>query len=249
MLHSLLTNRIVDVHVKPLSAGEFWSLCACGRGLVAACRHVGLRTSRRLSGLALDEAERVAELLGAGTAFSFERERLAEEGIVLVSALEDSFPSRLRERLGDSCPAFLLIAGPAAFLHVPAVGIVGSRDASDEALAVAASAATERCRCRTGGGQRARSRCRSGSDGLGDRCRRAGRRLPGRGSSSGGSQRRYPCVECTPVSCAWRARTARRPASPRRNAMGRNKLIYGHRRRHVGRLFGSRIRRDVGGSA
>ena len=138
----LLTNRIVDVEIKPLSSSEFWSLC---RSVDDPSRLVGLSAEgiSEASGLSLEQSERVARLLGAGTAFSFERERLAEEGVVLVSALEDAFPSRLRERLGDSCPAFLLIAGPADFLNVSAVGVVGSRDASDEAVAVAASAAKE----------------------------------------------------------------------------------------------------------
>lgn len=136
----LLTNRIVDVSVKPLSAGEFWSLCRAVEdpSVLVGLTAVGIAES---SGVSVDEAGRIAALLAAGTAFSFERERLAEEGVVLVSALDDAFPSRLRERLGDSCPAFLLIAGPVEFLDVPAVGVVGSRDASEEALAVAVSAA------------------------------------------------------------------------------------------------------------
>lgn len=136
----LLTNRIVDVSVKPLSAGEFWSLC---RVVQDPSVLVG-RSASEVSDVwdvSLEQSQRVARLLGAGTAFSFERQRLAEHGILLVSALDDSFPTRLRERLGDLCPAFLLIAGPKEFLEFPAVGVVGSRDASENALAVAVSAA------------------------------------------------------------------------------------------------------------
>ena len=136
----LLTNRIVDVDAKPLSSGEFWSLC---RAVDDPSMLAGMSAAEiaDVSAVSLDQAARIASLLGAGTAFSFERERLAEEGVLLVSALEDSFPSRLRERLGDSCPAFLLVAGPLAFLNTPAIGVVGSRDASDAAMEVAASAA------------------------------------------------------------------------------------------------------------
>jgi DNA processing protein len=138
----LLTNRIVDVDVKPLSSGEFWSLC---RTVEDPSRLVGMSATSIVDACAvsLEQAERIARLLSAGTAFSFERERLAEEGVTLVSAFEDSFPTRLRERLGDSCPSFLLVAGPTGFLDAPAIGVVGSRDASDEAMAVAASAAKE----------------------------------------------------------------------------------------------------------
>jgi DNA processing protein len=136
----LLTNRIVDVDIKPLSSSEFWSLC---RSVEDPSSLIGLSVEgvSDASELSPEQAERVARLLEAGTAFSFERERLAEEGVLLVSALDDAFPTGLRERLGDSCPAFLLIAGPIDFMKVPAVGVVGSRNASTEALAVAESAA------------------------------------------------------------------------------------------------------------
>ena len=138
----LLTNRIVDVGTKPLSAGEFWSLCRAVHDLSSLVGSPGSAIAS-LSQLPLSEGQRIASLLDAGTAFSFERERLAEEGIVLVSVLDSEFPSRLRERLGDSCPAFLTVAGPLEFLGAPAIGVVGSRDASDDALAVAAAAAQE----------------------------------------------------------------------------------------------------------
>jgi predicted Rossmann fold nucleotide-binding protein DprA/Smf involved in DNA uptake len=136
----LLTNRIVDVDVKPLSSSEFWSLC---RSVKDPSTLVGLTVTEiaEASELSPEQAERAARLLEAGTAFAFERERLAEEGLLLVSALDGAFPAGLRERLGDSCPAFLLIAGPIDFLRVAAVGVVGSRDASTEARSVAESAA------------------------------------------------------------------------------------------------------------
>lgn len=137
----LLTNRIVDVGAKPLSAGEFWSLC---RALDDPSRLVGLSASDIASdmSISISEAERYAALLAAGTAFAFERERLEEEGVRLVSALDDSFPERLLVRLRDACPAFLLVGGPVEFLHMEAIGVVGSRNASPEALATAAAVAS-----------------------------------------------------------------------------------------------------------
>jgi predicted Rossmann fold nucleotide-binding protein DprA/Smf involved in DNA uptake len=138
----LLTNRIVDVDVKPLSSSEFWTLC---RSVEDPSVLVGA-SADSIAGLCdvpLDGAQRIAKLLSAGTSFAFERERLEEEGIRLVSALDDAFPVGLRQRLGEACPAFLLVAGPIEFLATHAVGVVGSRDASDEALSIAASAANE----------------------------------------------------------------------------------------------------------
>lgn len=134
----LLTNRIVDVGEKPLSAGEFWSLFhAVGDPSVL----VGMSAediAEKVS-VTLGDAERYAALLAAGTAFAFERERLEEEGIRLISALDDGFPERLRNRLRDTCPSFLLVGGPVEFLALGAIGVVGSRDASTEALEVAVS--------------------------------------------------------------------------------------------------------------
>ena len=134
----LLTNRIVDVGAKPLSAGEFWEL---QRKVPDLDVLMGVSADDLRDRVGPDEAERVSALLDAGTAFAFERERLQEEGVQLVSALDDHFPGRLRSRLGDACPAFLLVAGPIHFLTSPMVGVVGSRDASPAAMEVTAEVA------------------------------------------------------------------------------------------------------------
>lgn len=94
----LLTNRIVEIGAKPLTAGELWALLA---------------SNPTLSGL--DADQRCGPLLAAGTAFAFARERLEEEGLRLWCALDAPFPARLRA-LGDACPAFLLVAGNESML-------------------------------------------------------------------------------------------------------------------------------------
>lgn len=136
----LLTNRIVDVGEKPLSAGEFWQMC---RSVEDPSLLAGMSAEDISSTLSvpISDAERYAALLAAGTAFSFERERLEEEGVRLISALDDAFPERLRLRLKDACPSFLLVAGPLDYLDHEAIGVVGSRDASPAALEVAGSTA------------------------------------------------------------------------------------------------------------
>ena len=118
----LLTNRIVDVGEKPLSAGEFWSLC---HTIDDPTLLVGMSAEDivETTSVSLGDAERYAALLGAGTAFAFERERLEEEGVRLISALDDAFPERLRHRLRDACPSFLLVGGPLEFLDLGAIGV------------------------------------------------------------------------------------------------------------------------------
>ena len=136
----LLTNRIVELGEKPLSAAEFWALCSVvsDPSLLLGMPSADIAEK---AGLTLAEAQRYAALLAGGTAFAFEPERLEEEGVRLISALDDAFPQRVRRRLGANCPAFLLIAGPMELLSMPAIGVVGSRDASEAAMSVASNAA------------------------------------------------------------------------------------------------------------
>jgi predicted Rossmann fold nucleotide-binding protein DprA/Smf involved in DNA uptake len=222
----LLTNRIVDVDIKPLSSSEFWSLC---RSVKDPSTFVGLSAEgiSEASKLSPEQAERIARLLEAGTAFSFERERLADEGVLLVSALDDAFPVGLRDRLGDACPAFLLIAGPIEFLSVSAVGVVGSRNASTEALSVAESAAKEAA----SGGRAIVSGLARGIDQAAMASAldagapvvgfpAEGLRVVGRNAQIRSRVHAGELCMASPYGPSMRFTAG--------NAMGRNKLIYGH---------------------
>lgn len=135
----LLTNRLVSLDAGPLTAREFWDLTA--RHDPGDLFHRGPDEIAELTGSSPDQAARLVSLLSASTALGFEQDRLAEGGIELVSALDDRFPSSLRDRLGTACPTFLLVAGPVDLLSRPGLGIVGSRDASDAALLAARKSA------------------------------------------------------------------------------------------------------------
>ena len=137
----LLTNRLVPLSADPLTARELWQLVArvdLGRLLHATPAEIG-----ELAGVDTAESGRLRTLLDAATALGFEQERLADGGIELVSALDERFPPRLRDRLGPACPAFLLVAGPIDSIGRNALGVVGSRDADEPALDVARRAATQ----------------------------------------------------------------------------------------------------------
>ena len=135
----LLTNRLVTLDAKPMTAGEFWQLVS--RVDPADLLHDDPAAIAERAGVDHDEAVRLRSLLDASIAMSFEQERLEDGGIALVSALDDRFPSALRDRLGTACPTFLLVAGPIEWLDRPGLGVVGSRDADDSALALARGAA------------------------------------------------------------------------------------------------------------
>ena len=136
----LLTNRLVDVAAKPLSAGEYWALITKvpDLGVLLDIDQPGVA---ELLGGDDAEAVRITTLLAATTAFAYERERLEEEGVRLLSTFDPGFPPRLIQRLGTTCPAFLTVAGPVEWLSAGGLGVVGSREASPAALAVARSAA------------------------------------------------------------------------------------------------------------
>jgi predicted Rossmann fold nucleotide-binding protein DprA/Smf involved in DNA uptake len=136
----LLTNRLVDVATKPLSAGEYWALVAKVPDL-SVLLDADEQSVLELLGGDTIEAERIATLLAATTAFAYERERLEEEGVSLLSTFDPAFPARLINRLGTTCPASLTVAGPVEWLSAGGLGVVGSRDASPAALEVARSAA------------------------------------------------------------------------------------------------------------
>ena len=136
----LLTNRLVDVAAKPLSAGEYWALITNVPDL-GVLLDIDLPGVAELLGGDDVEAERVTTLLAATTAFAYERERLEEEGVRLLSTFDPAFPARLIQRLGTTCPAFLTVAGPVEWLSAGGLGVVGSRDASPAAPEVARSAA------------------------------------------------------------------------------------------------------------
>lgn len=136
----LLTNRVVDVGVKPMTAREFWELF---RRVPELGRLLGADSADVASTVDVDpvETDRIVRLLEAATAFAFERVRLEDSGIKVVSVFDADYPARLRQTLHDKAPVFLLVAGSGDIVHGSNRGIVGSRDASPEAIEVAHDAA------------------------------------------------------------------------------------------------------------
>lgn len=136
----LLTNRLLPLDVQPFTARELWELTE--RVPVGELLGTTAADVAELTRADAVQAERICALLDAATAFAFEQDRLADGGVALVSALDESFPARLRARLAHACPAFLLVAGPAEHLVRPVLGVVGAGvgDARPDLLAVATGA-------------------------------------------------------------------------------------------------------------
>jgi predicted Rossmann fold nucleotide-binding protein DprA/Smf involved in DNA uptake len=141
----LLTQRLVENDAEPLGPKEFWSVV---RAVGEPERLLTESTSpgRGPMGLAPELIERVACRMASATSLAFELERLEQSGLAVVSALDDTYPSALRVRLGSTAPPILHVAGNLSLLAQNGVGIVGSRNADVDALGVAGSVAKEAVR-------------------------------------------------------------------------------------------------------
>ncbi len=133
---ALITNRIVDVGTRPLTAREFFKAFGSADNVNGIADMDADRIATHLV-ISADMAQRIHSLVGASRALAFELERLEESGVRLLTLLDEDFPLGLRDRLGDQCPASLLVAGPVEWLSMPNVGIVGSRAISADAAEVA----------------------------------------------------------------------------------------------------------------
>jgi predicted Rossmann fold nucleotide-binding protein DprA/Smf involved in DNA uptake len=135
----LLTNHLIEAAAPPLGAKEFWTLAATADpGALLG------RSSEQLAGdvgVEPEAAERLARLLERATAVAFELERMEREGFAVLTPFDQSYPSRVRERLGTAAPPLLYAVGRLELLQAEGIGIVGSRDVSPDGVAVAEAAA------------------------------------------------------------------------------------------------------------
>jgi len=133
---ALLVSRLAGDGHDTLKASEFWALPGLPGELLG-------RSAEELSkaGVGGEMAERVVRLLDRSVALAFELDRYEEAGIRTVTAYDDGYPTRLRERLGSRAPALLHVVGAVELLSEPGVGVVGSRGVSEEGAEVAAKTA------------------------------------------------------------------------------------------------------------
>jgi DNA processing protein len=136
-----------DRSIKPLTAREWHGL---SERLVNSewarpselTRHTPAELHRELD-LELGIAERLARLLARGGQLAFELERLEGRGIWVLTRADREYPQRLKKLLGPSAPPVLYGSGRQDLLRLPALAIVGSRDASNDALGFARGLAHE----------------------------------------------------------------------------------------------------------
>jgi predicted Rossmann fold nucleotide-binding protein DprA/Smf involved in DNA uptake len=171
------------------------------------------------------EAEQVEARLGALSAVEDALAELQMLGICALSEFDDDYPRRFHATLGSKKPPLLFFAGHPELLNRPSIGIVGSREADHAAQAFArsvAEAAVEEGYAVVSGGAKGidqvsmKAAYDAGGDSIGFLAESLVRRAAKEPEViEGGSV----CL-ATPYS----------PDAPFSvgNAMGRNKLIYGH---------------------
>jgi predicted Rossmann fold nucleotide-binding protein DprA/Smf involved in DNA uptake len=130
-----LTSRLVDSTAKPLSAREFWAL----RRRIEPSSLRGMAAAGIAAELAVDaeDGERIAMLFDRGAGLAIALERLGHSGVWTMTCVDDHYPDRLRRRLGDDAPAVLHGVGDVGLLATDGVGVVGSRDVTEEGSRVA----------------------------------------------------------------------------------------------------------------
>jgi predicted Rossmann fold nucleotide-binding protein DprA/Smf involved in DNA uptake len=136
----LLTNRLVDTGVAPLRSREYWELL---ERLDDPAKLLGSDAEAIAAdhGFDLDLADRLAQLLDAGTGLALALEELERQGVRAISPFDEAYPGVLRDRLGAGSPPVLYGAGPLALLAGGGVAVVGSRNVGDEGAQVARTAA------------------------------------------------------------------------------------------------------------
>lgn len=139
-----LTNRLVDAGAEPLLAGEVWALLDAveqpGALLGASAAAIG-----EALGTGGPDPVRLARLLDPGVGLAVRLAALADQGVWALTAVERTYPMRLRDRLGAGAPAVLWGVGSVDLLGTDGVGIVAEADADEpgeSAVAVAAGLAT-----------------------------------------------------------------------------------------------------------
>ena len=130
-----LTSRLVESPTKPLPAREFWAL---RRRIEPSALH-GMTAGEIAAELSVpsEDADRIAKLFDRAAGLAIALEKLDHSGIWTITGVGQRYPQRLRARLCDSAPVVLHGVGDTSLLDTDGVGVVGSRDISDEGSQVA----------------------------------------------------------------------------------------------------------------
>jgi predicted Rossmann fold nucleotide-binding protein DprA/Smf involved in DNA uptake len=130
-------NSSYSTEVKPLTVGEWARFAEFLRGQAIAPRRLlevgalGLLDGYSDKSITMD---RIDALLKRGTAMAVALEKWSRANVWVISRADQEYPERLKRKLGQNSPPILYGCGNKALLNSGGVGVVGSRDVSDEDL-------------------------------------------------------------------------------------------------------------------
>lgn len=136
----LLTTRLTGDREKPLTSTAYSRLAKWlhDRGLRPSDLESDADLVRRTDFLeAGADPAWVRSLLDRGVKLALDMDRWGQRGIWVVGRGEERYPSKLRRTLKSLAPPVLFGAGDPSILAAEMIGVVGSRDAGEAALAFA----------------------------------------------------------------------------------------------------------------
>ncbi|MEX0826179.1 MAG: DNA-processing protein DprA [Acidimicrobiia bacterium] len=132
----VLTTRLGDSRRPSLAPGQWHSLSRALGDAGLTPGNVFDSEALGSAGLDPEKRERIDALVGDAATVVVELESLTSKGIWTVTIADDDYPAALR-RLDHRAPPVLFGVGERSLLDSGGVGVVGSRDVSEEGVAVA----------------------------------------------------------------------------------------------------------------
>ena len=139
----LLCCALPEVEDRPLTMVQFQELAkrarALGPGGEDPLRELTEHDLARL-GYAQGQCVRIVRLLSRDTQLERYLRAAERNGIVPITRLSQRYPARLRQTLGQRCPAVLFAKGDLALLGARCISVVGSRELTECGRAFAEAA-------------------------------------------------------------------------------------------------------------
>ncbi len=136
----LLCCALPEDEERPLTMAQLQELSkrvrALGPGGDDPLRELSARDLARL-GYSQEQCGRITRLLSREAQLERYLRAAEQNGIVPVTRLSASYPARLRQTLGQRCPAVLFAKGDPALLSARCISVVGSRELTKNGRAFA----------------------------------------------------------------------------------------------------------------
>ena len=143
----LLCCALPEAEDRPLTMAQFQELAkrarALGPGGENPLRELTERDLERL-GYSQEQCGRIVRLLSRETQLERYLRAAERNGIVPITRLSPRYPARLRQMLGQRCPAVLFAKGDETPLSMRCISVVGSRELTEGGRAFAEAAGSLR---------------------------------------------------------------------------------------------------------